>query len=166
MDGTNIELVSTDIVEQTPLATQIPIPSVSSINPMLIKLDELVAYISDIQGIEKITPMNIIIIVDNLVQIVEKYGDLTGLQKKMLVLDAIKKIVNYSSNLNQNERATLIVIIDLTIPHVIDTIITAINGDMKFIKDIKPSCFSSVFQCFSKKSITTKSIQSKNDTLV
>jgi hypothetical protein len=155
MDETNIELVSTDIVEQTPLATQIPIPSVSSINPMLIKLDELVAYISDIQGIEKITPMNIIIIVDNLVQIVEKYGDLTGLQKKMLVLDAIKKIVNYSSNLNQNERATLIVIIDLTIPHVIDTIITAINGDMKFEKDkTKQSCLSKLFHglfCSCKK---------------
>jgi hypothetical protein len=125
----------------------VPTNSNSSANPMLVKLDELVAYITAIQGVEKITPMNVVIIVDKLVQIVEKYGDLTGTQKKMLVLDAIKKIVNTSQYLNDDERVTLIVIIDLTMPHVIDSIISAINGDMKFTKDKTKSWLSKLFCC-------------------
>jgi hypothetical protein len=133
-----------EIEAATPI--EIPETSLPSINPMLIKLDELVAYISSIQGIEKITPINVVIVVDKLVQIVEKYSDLTGSQKKMLVLDAIKKIVNTSTYLSKDERVTLIVIIDLTMPHVIDSIISAINGDMKFEKDKnKKSCFSKLF---------------------
>jgi hypothetical protein len=124
--------------------------SASSTNPMLVKLDELVNYIKDLQGVEKITPMNVVILVDKLVQIVEKYNDLTGSQKKMLVLDSIKKIVNTSVYLNDDERVTLIVIIDLTMPHVIDSIISAINGDMKFENDKSPhSWFSKLFNCCS-----------------
>lgn len=144
-----IDIIPVDTPVVTPPSTPngIPEPALPSINPMLIKLDELVAYISAIQGVEKITPMNVVIIVDKLVQIVEKYSDLTGSQKKMLVLDAIKKIVNTSAYLNEDERSTLIVIIDLTMPHVIDSIITAINGDSKFEKDkTKPSLFSKLFK--------------------
>ncbi len=68
---------------------------------------------------------------------------------KTLVLDSIKKIVNTSVYLNDDERVTLIVIIDLTMPHVIDSIISAINGDMKFENDKSlHSWFSKLFSCF------------------
>jgi hypothetical protein len=62
------------------------------------------------------------------------------------VLDAIKKIVNTSVYLNNDEHVTLIVIIDLTMPHVIDSIISTINGDMKFKNDkSQHSWFSKLF---------------------
>jgi hypothetical protein len=62
------------------------------------------------------------------------------------VLDAIKKIVNTSVYLNNDEHVTLIVIIDLTMPHVINSIISTINGDMKFENDkSQHSWFSKLF---------------------
>lgn len=168
MEESNIDTIvpAPPVVPATPITpaaaaevvvTNTPPSSSINSNPMLVKLDELVAYITAIQGIEKITPMNVVIIVDKLVQIVEKYGDLTGSQKKMLVLDAIKKIVNTSVYLNDDERVTLIVIIDLTMPHVIDSIISAINGDMKFEKDkTGKNLFSKLFGwlCCCRKNIS------------
>ncbi len=62
---------------------------------------------------EKITPTNIIIITSELIQIVEKYNNLTGMQKKMLVINTIKKIVNEQVNTTE-EKLALIIIVDNT----------------------------------------------------
>jgi hypothetical protein len=106
-------------------------------NDILDALNQLYNYIKSIHG-DKITPSNIILISSELIQIVEKYKSFTGTQKKMLVINTVKKIVNEQVN-TLDEKNALNVVIDSTLPHVIDGFISAINGVMKFTKDIKKS---------------------------
>jgi len=106
-------------------------------NYLLDALNQLYNYIKSIHG-DKITPSNIILITTELIQIVEKYKSCTGTQKKMLITNTIKKIVNEQSN-TPGEKNALYVVIDSTLPHVIDGFISAINGAMKFTKDVKKS---------------------------
>jgi hypothetical protein len=134
-------------------------------NGLLSTMNELYIYSKSVINTKTISSITLITLANKLIQIVEKYKQLTGNQKKMLVLDTLTKIINENID-NEVEKQELLSLITTLLPKIIDTVISAINGDMKFTKDIKPSCFSSVFQCFSKKSSTTKSIQSKNDTLV
>lgn len=112
-------------------------------NELLDKLSELYKYIKSIHG-EKITPTNIVLIASELIQIVEKYKTLTGSQKKMLVINTIKKCVN-EQNTTPEEKLALNIIIDNTLPHIIDGFINAINGLLNFSKKAKKSklcCFS------------------------
>ena len=111
----------------------------TSSNALLNNLNELYQYIKNVHQ-NKITPTNIVIIASELIQIVEKYNGLTGTQKKMLVINVIKKIVNEESNTDE-EKVALNVIIDITLPHVIDGFVDAINGMMKFAKDAKKTNF-------------------------
>jgi uncharacterized protein YfkK (UPF0435 family) len=111
----------------------------TSSNALLNNLNELYQYIKNVHQ-NKITPTNIVIIASELIQIVEKYNGLTGTQKKMLVINVIKKIVNEESNTDE-EKVALNVIIDITLPHVIDGFVDAINGMMKFAKYSKKTNF-------------------------
>ena len=127
---------STDdnVIIDNPLATN---------NELLDKLSELYKYIKSIHG-EKITPTNIVLIASELIQIVEKYKTLTGSQKKMLVINTIKKYVN-EQNATLQEKLALNIIIDNTLPYMIDGFIDAINGLLNFSKKAKKSklcCFS------------------------
>lgn len=112
-------------------------------NKLLKILDDLYKYCKSILGNQQATSMNIIMLVNNLIQMVEQYKDITGNQKKMLVLDTIKKIVN-ETTVSDVEKNQLILLANITLPLVIDAIISAINGDMKFNNEpiIKnTSCF-------------------------
>lgn len=111
----------------------------TSTNTLLNNLNELYQYIKTVHQ-NKITPMNIVMITSELIQVVEKYNTLTGTQKKMLVINVIKKIVNEESNTDE-EKTALNVIIDNTLPLMIDGFISAINGMMKFTKDSKKNNF-------------------------
>jgi hypothetical protein len=111
----------------------------TSTNTLLNNLNELYQYIKTVHQ-NKITPMNIVLISSELIQVVEKYNTLTGTQKKMLVINVIKKIVNEESNTDE-EKIALNIIIDNTLPLMIDGFISAINGIMKFTKDSKKSKF-------------------------
>jgi hypothetical protein len=104
-------------------------------NDLLDALNQLYNYIKSIHG-DKITPSNIILISSELIQIVEKYKNLTGTQKKMLIINTIKKIVNEQVN-TSDEKNALNIVITATLPDVIDGLISAINGAMKFTKDNK-----------------------------
>jgi hypothetical protein len=117
-------------------------------NSILTKLDELTAYVKTTIGSQHITPINVITIMNNLLQIVEKYKDLTGSQKKMLVLDTIKKVINETVD-DANDRMQLLAIVDLTMPHIIDTIVSAINGNIKFEKEKVVSWLHKIFCCES-----------------
>jgi hypothetical protein len=119
-------------------------------NSFLIKIEQMVNYIKSTIGNEKINATNIVIISTNLMLIVEQYKDLTGYQKKMLILDAIKKYINQNVS-DEQERVSLMIIVDMTLPQVLDTLVTAINGDMKFEKNKVSSGFNQLFCCGSKK---------------
>ena len=117
-------------------------------NAFLLKIEQMVNYIKSTIGSEKINATNIVIISTNLMLIVEQYKDLTGYQKKMLVLDAIKKYINENVS-DVQERISLMIIVDMTLPQVLDTLVTAINGDIKFEKEKVISWFKKVFCCSS-----------------
>jgi hypothetical protein len=115
-------------------------------NSFLIKLEQMVNYIKSTIGNEKINATNIVIISTNLMLIVEQYKDLTGYQKKMLILDAIKKYINQNVS-DVQERISLMIIVDMTLPKVLDTLVTAINGDIKFEKNKVSFGLKQLFCC-------------------
>ena len=137
--------VKTDLKAITKLVNAKPEP-----NSFLIKLEQMVEYIKNTLGDEKITATNIVIISTNLMHIVEQYKDLTGSQKKMLILDTIKKVINQNVNEPQ-ERISLMLIVDMTLPPMLDTLVSAINGGLKFEKDKVISTFKKIFCCGGSK---------------
>jgi len=137
--------LKTDLKAITKLVNAKPEP-----NSFLIKLEQMVEYIKNTLGDEKITATNIVIISTNLMHIVEQYKDLTGSQKKMLILDTIKKVINQNVN-DPQERISLMLIVDMTLPPMLDTLVTAINGGLKFEKDKVVSGFTKLFCCSGSK---------------
>ena len=137
--------LKTDLKAITKLVNAKPEP-----NSFLIKLEQMVQYIKTTLGDEKITATNIVIISTNLMHIVEQYKDLTGSQKKMLILDTIKKVINQNVN-DPQERISLMLIVDMTLPPMLDTLVSAINGGLKFEKDKVVSGFTKLFCCGGSK---------------
>ena len=111
----------------------------TSTNTLINSLNELYQYVKSVHQ-NKVTPSTIVMIASELIQVVEKYNTLTGTQKKMLIINVIKKIVNEESNTDE-EKVALNVIIDNTLPLMIDGFVSAINGMMKFSKDNKKCNF-------------------------
>jgi hypothetical protein len=136
---------------KTDLKALVPIVNVNpEPNSFLIKLEQLVEYIKSTLGDTKLTATNIIIITTNLMHIVEQYKDLTGSQKKMLILDTLKKVITQNVN-DPQERISLMMIVDMTLPQVLDTLVTAINGGLKFEKDSVFFKFKNLFCCGGSK---------------
>ena len=136
---------------KTDLKALIPIVNINSEpNSFLIKIEQLVEYIKSTLGDNKLTATNIIIITTNLMHIVEQYKDLTGSQKKMLILDTLKKVITQNVN-DPQERISLMMIVEMTLPHVLDTLVTAINGGLKFEKDSVFLKFKNLFCCGGSK---------------
>jgi len=138
-----VHIVISKSVVDVPAPAQAP---AQSDNILLNRLAQLYDYSKSILDTKKITTTNIIMIMNNLIQIVEQYKELTGNQKKMLVLDTLKKIINENIT-DENEKQQLILFINITLPMVLDSIILAINGDMKFAKEKITGCFSKLFSC-------------------
>lgn len=134
-----------EVQAQVIIPQSIPVPQQQD-NILLTRLAQLYEYAKSILDTKKITTTNIIMIMNNLIQIVEQYKELTGNQKKMLVLDTIKKIINENVT-DDNDKQQLILFVNITLPVVLDSIILAINGDMKFAKEKITGCFSKLFSC-------------------
>lgn len=118
-------------------------------NVMMQYLEEVYRYVKTVHGQNKITAVNIVTVASELIQIVEKYKQMTGAQKKMVIISSIKRIVNEQEDTIE-EKAALNIIIDNTLPILIDSMVSAINGAMKFIKENKGSIIKklkSIFCC-------------------
>ena len=139
------------IKEPEPITPITPITS----NIILNNLEELTNYVKNtLCSSSKITSINIIVILNNLLHIVEKYNTLTGFQKKMLVLDTLKKVINEqygNSPEDLLEKQILFILIENTVPHFIDTLVSSINGKIKFAKYKETNCFTSLKNIFSCK---------------
>jgi len=107
--------------------------------------ENLYNYIKKVHT-EKITPMNVVVIATELIQAVEKYKNLTGIQKKTMVLSVVKNIVNAQMDTVEDKRA-MDIIIDMTLPMVIDGLVSAINGGLKFDKEKMKSFFRKFMCC-------------------
>jgi hypothetical protein len=91
-------------------------------------------------GNEKITPLNVVIISTNLMQLVEGYPTLRGLDKKSLVIHILKRVV--SDNIDGEIESSLILFIETFLPSVIDTIISVDRKELSVkIKKSFKSCF-------------------------
>jgi hypothetical protein len=119
--------------------------SVNPENVLVDAVDYLYKYFKSI-NVSKITPSNIVFITAEIIQIVEKYDDLTGIQKKHTVINVIKKLVNNQLDTDDDKRA-INIIIDLTLPTIIDNLVSAINGEFKFNKEKVTSFFKKIFCC-------------------
>jgi predicted transcriptional regulator len=86
---------------------------------------------------------NIVITIIKLIEIVEKYKSLNGLEKKILVIKVISKHIEIS-NLSEDDKSNMIYIIDNTGSQIIDTIIFTSKG--KLFKSIKRRLFK-IFSC-------------------
>jgi len=105
-------------------------------------IDKLYESLARLVGDQKITAQNAVLIATNLMQIVENYPDLTGEQKKTIVLHVLKKFVR--DTMNDNDEDAVIMFIDLFLPSVIDTIISV--DKKKIMVNIKKG-FASCFAC-------------------
>lgn len=121
--------------------------NVNSYNALIDTFNQLYAHIKVIYT-GKLTPASAIIVMSELIQLVEKYKTITGQQKKNMVINVIKKLVNEETEkYTLEEQAALSLLINTTLPTMIDTTIDAINGLLKFTKDKTKNTFFSRFLC-------------------
>lgn len=118
---------------------------ISPANILIDGVEHLYQFINTVYN-EKITAINIVLVTTQLVQLVEKYKSLTGYQKKMVVISVVKKLVNSQMNTEDDKRA-MNTIIEYTLPSIIDNLVNAINGNLKFNKDKSVSFFKKYICC-------------------
>jgi len=83
---------------------------------------------------------NITIVVINLMQLVEKYPDLTGEQKKHLVIHVVKKFIKDKTD--KEEEQVLLTFVDVFLPTIIDTLVSVDKKELAIkIKKTFSSCF-------------------------
>jgi hypothetical protein len=91
---------------------------------------------------------DIIRIVASAMVVVQKYPELDGATKKQLVIDVLSKIVDDSGLVKDEDKEACHLLIQVTVPVVIDTIVSAYNHEID-LKKVK-SCFAKCFGCVAK----------------
>jgi len=100
-----------------------------------------------VQGHE-ISPGNITILVTLCMQAVAKIPELSGQQKKRFVIDLIKKIIGDLENVSKEDKQAYHVLIDFTLPGLIDALVSASKGKFDF-KKVQQGA-SMLFSCCRK----------------
>lgn len=108
----------------------------------LVYIDRLYETLSSMIGDNKLSTANAVIIATNLMQIVEKYTNITGQQKKALVIHVLKLFI--ADHLDGDDANTLLLFIDMFLPSVIDTIISIDKKELAI--NIRKS-FKTCFPC-------------------
>lgn len=97
---------------------------------------------------EKIGFSNLVITLIKLIEIVERYKTLNGLEKKSMVLKVIYAYIE-GSDIDRNDKENLHYILDTTGTQIIDSIIFASKGKLfkkmsnKFLNILRCKCLSS-----------------------
>lgn len=143
-----LETVTTNDTELVLVSEHIPKVEVKPENLLIDTFDVLYNHVKSIHS-EKITPANIVLLATETIQLVEKYKELTGHQKKTTVISVVKKMVNSQFDTEEDKKA-MNLIIDLTLPTVVDNLVNAINGNLKFDKEKTKSFFKKYFCCMCK----------------
>jgi hypothetical protein len=106
--------------------------------------DELYSHLLAMTKSEKITVANIVDITTRLMAVVEQIDGMTGLQRKEMVLNVLKQYIR--SQIHDDDFENVIVtVVDYTLPHLIDTIISFDRGELRIALNKATSC------CFGKK---------------
>lgn len=104
--------------------------------------ERLYDEVKKIIGNQKLNRSNIVVILLSLMQSVENYKNLTGVQKKTLILDTLNNVIN--DIIDEQEAMELKLLVQLTLPSVIDTFISI--DKKKIAIKIKKGC-KSIFSC-------------------
>lgn len=99
--------------------------------------------VKKIIGNQKLNRSNIVVILLSLMQSVENYKNLSGIQKKTLILDTLNNVINDIVD-DEQEAMELKLLVQLTLPSVIDTFISI--DKKKIVIKIKKGC-KSIFSC-------------------
>ena len=142
------ETVTTNDSQLVSVSEHAPKVEVKPENVLIDTFESLYEHVKSIHS-EKVTPTNIVLIATELIQLVEKYKQLTGIQKRTLVINVIKKLVNSQIDTEEDKKA-MNLIIDLTLPSVLDNLVNAINGNLKFDREKAKSFFRKYFCCLCK----------------
>ena len=105
--------------------------------------ERLYEEVKKIIGNKKLNRSNIVVILLSLMQSVENYKNLTGVQKKTLILDTLNNVINDIID-DEQEAMELKLLVQLTLPSVIDTFISI--DKKKIAIKIKKGC-KSIFSC-------------------
>lgn len=90
-----------------------------------IPVDRLYVVLNKIIGPENnLNTLNIVTIIVTLMQIVDKFKDVKGPQKKVVIITVLDKYVRESMDATKEETKSIRLIIDKTIPTLIDTLIS------------------------------------------
>ena len=126
---------------------------------LLFYIENLYTYIkNDIFSEGKLSTGNIMDLLTKLILVIEKYKELTGKDKKEIVISVIVKMIE-NNDFIQEEKDALVLFIHLTMPYIIDTMISAINGNIHFDNTTNTQSifnnflklFSCLCKCYSKR---------------
>jgi len=115
------------------------------------RINKVYQAVDEVLEDNKITISDIIFVAKRAMEIVETFKDITGEQKKSLVLSVLRKYVHKTVN-STKKRDDMLNVINTVLPGTIDVIILASKGGV----DINPaqfssgllSCFKILFRCF------------------
>lgn len=112
--------------------------------------DSFAKLYKDIRGIfgqEKLTSHKIIVLTPRIVKFVQEVGavrKMSGVEKKELLLSVVRKMIEESDDLSEDEKSELQLFIDLMFPLMIDAIVYAYKSDaFKKIKSSTKKCLGS-----------------------
>lgn len=94
---------------------------------------------------KNLTSENILNITVNLMQLIQKYPGLSGTDRKRIVIKVLEYFVNHNVD-DKQEKRDLELLIQLTVPSFIDTIVSVDKGEL--VVNTK-KCFSKLFKCCS-----------------
>ena len=105
---------------------------------------EISKFFNELSQKNDITFENVIFIVTNLMNIVGKYKNIKGSQKKELVISLLNEYVN-KSDIEKNLKDSINFLIKTSIPFTIDVLVDVSKGKYKFKKGSK--CLSCFIPC-------------------
>lgn len=106
-------------------------------------VNRLYEEVKVILGAGKINFSNIVAVLLGLMQLVEKYNDVKGLQKKALILDVLNLIIDEQIE-DEQEKTNLKLFVGMTLPSVIDTFVSL---DKKELSIKLKNTYSKLFSC-------------------
>lgn len=100
--------------------------------------------IKDVIKNGELTRSNVVFILLTLMKSVEKFKNITGIQKKAIVLDVLNTFIDENIS-DLTEASELKLLVQLTIPSLIDTLVSIDTKEIKI--KLKKSC-KSILWCF------------------
>lgn len=86
---------------------------------------------------KKINQSTIISIIVIAMQLINKNNSITGYEKKQLVLQVIKEVINTQDSLDQTDKMSLNILVDTVGSNMIDNLIAASKGKLNLKKNNK-----------------------------